>query len=190
MESKGYSYVPFDVTGGTKAAFFEGGRLYSDLSYVVALLPANQHLMLNVEETLSCADGEAFLLIRDSLAQSAIDTFPLLFEAALPLVAEERGCRFAPRRCPLYTFSNRAEYDRPRAARIRWLRLSGLYAPRTFPEDLGVLCGARELRDRGVHRPHLRGGSRRREASIHRASRFGAKRPSFPRERGPLRKGV
>lgn len=94
LESKGYSYVPFDVTGGTKAAFFEGGRLYSDLSYVVALLPANQHLMLNVEETLSCADGEAFLLIRDSLAQSAIDTFPLLFEAALPLVAEERGVSF------------------------------------------------------------------------------------------------
>ena len=90
LESEGYTYVPFDVTGGARTAFSEGGRIYSDLSNVVALLPANQHLMLNVEETLS----------------------RLLFEAALPLVAEEKGCRFVPGRCPLYTFSNRAEYDR------------------------------------------------------------------------------
>ena len=68
--------------------------------------------MLNVEETLSRADGDVFLLIRDSFVQSALDIFPLLFEAALPLVAEEKGCRFVPGRCPLYTFSNRAEYDR------------------------------------------------------------------------------
>lgn len=112
LESEGYTYVPFDVTGGARTAFSEGGRIYSDLSNVVALLPANQHLMLNVEETLSRADGDVFLLIRDSFVQSALDIFPLLFEAALPLVAEEKGCRFVPGRCPLYTFSNRAEYDR------------------------------------------------------------------------------
>lgn len=111
LKSDGYTYVPFDVTGGARAAFAEGGRLYSDLSSVVALLPANQHLMLNVEETLSWVDDDTYLLIRESYAQSALDSFPLVFKVALPLApAEER--RVVPRRYPLYTFSDRATYDR------------------------------------------------------------------------------
>ena len=177
LESKGYSYVPFDVTGGTKAAFFEGDasiptcltswHFYRQTS---TLCSTSRRLSPVQTVRLSCSSV--------TRSHSRRLTPSAALRGGVALGGRGGGCRFAPRRCPLYTFSNRAEYDR-----LARLASDGsgyqVFTLQGLSQRTSEFSAALENSEIEVFIDLTSEAARRREASIHRASRFGAKRPHF-----------